>query len=244
ARRREIATRAALGGSRAAIVRQLLTESALLALGGGALGILIGRQALGALKALGAEDLQLWHPLAIDARVMLAMLGITALTSLLFGLAPAIQTSRVDLRSVLVEGGRGSAGGRRHWTRGALVACEVALSLVLLVNAGLLVRTLAYLNGLNPGFDSRNAVAAQVRLQDARSKTAEAVTRLFDQSLDRIRAIRGVESAGVALTLPYERPLNFGVRALDGEDRSSPAVETVYCTPGYLETLRVPIRRG
>ena len=82
---------------------------------------------------------------------MLAMLGIAALTSLVFGLAPAIQTSRVDLRSVLVEGGRGSPAGRRHWTRNALVACEVALSLVLLVSAGLLVRTLGYLNGLVPG---------------------------------------------------------------------------------------------
>lgn len=244
ARRREIATRVALGGSRPAIVRQLLTESVLLALGGGALGILIGAQALKWLKALGAENLEMWHPIAIDARVMLAMLGIAALTSLAFGLAPAIQTSRVDLRSVLVEGGRGVAGGRRHWTRGALVACEVALSLVLLVSAGLLVRTLGYLNGLNPGFDPKNLVAAQASLQDARYKTNLAVNRLFSQSLDRIRGIRGVEAAGAALTLPYERPLNSGMRVLDGDDKERRSTQAVYCTPGYFETIRVPVRRG
>jgi predicted permease len=244
ARRREIATRVALGGSRPAIVRQLLTESLLLALVGGALGIGIGWQALRWLKSLGAEGLQLWHPIAIDGRVTLAMLGIAALTSVLFGLAPAIQTSRVDLRSVLVEGGRGVAGGRRHWTRSALVACEVALSLVLLVSAGLLMRTLGYLNGLNPGFDPNHVVAAQASLQDARYKTSAAVNRLFTQSLERIRSIRGVESAAAALTLPYERPLNNGFRTLDGDDRDMHGMEMVYCTPGYFETMRIPVRRG
>jgi predicted permease len=244
ARRREIATRVALGANRAVIIRQLLTESLMLAIGGGALGIAFGYEALSWLKALGAEDLQLWHPIEIDARVMAAMLGIAALTSLVFGLAPAIQTSRVDLRTVLVEGGRGVAGGRRHWTRSALVACEVALSLVLLVSAGLLVRTLGYVNGLNPGFDARNVVAASASLQDARYQTSEAVNRLFDQTLARIRSIRGVESAAVALTLPYERPLNNGIRAIDGDYKERRAVEVVYCTPGYFETLRMPVRRG
>lgn len=244
ARRREIATRVALGGSRAAIVRQLLVESALLAIGGGSLGIAFGYEALSWLKALGAGDLQLWHPIEIDARVMAAMLGMAALTSLVFGLAPAIQTSRVDLRTVLVEGGRGVAGGRRHWTRSALVACEVALSLVLLVSAGLLVRTLGYVNGLNPGFDPRHVVAAQASLQDARYKTSPAVNRLFDQTLARMRSIRGVESAAVALTLPYERPLNSGIRVIDGEVKERRPVEMVYCTPGYVETLRIPIHSG
>ncbi len=244
ARRREIAIRAALGGGRAAIIRQLLTESLLLSLAGGALGIAIGWAALGWLKRLGAESLQMWHPIAIDARVMAAMIAIAALTSLLFGLAPAIQTSNVDLRSALVESGRGVVGRRRHWTRGALVVCEVALSLVLLVSAGLLVRTLAHLNGLNPGFDPRGIVTAQASLQDARYKTSAAVNRLFDQTLERIRAIRGVESAAAALTLPYERPLNSGFRTIDGEDQERHGVEVVYCTPEYFDTMRIPVRRG
>ncbi len=243
-RRREIATRVALGASRAIIVRQLLLESLLLALGGCVLGIGAGALTLGWLKDLGAENLQLWHPIAVDAKVMLAMFGLAALTSIAFGLAPAIQTSRVDLRSVLVEGGRGAAGGRRRWPRQALVACEVALTLVLLVSAGLLARTLGYLNGLNPGFDKRDVITAQASLQDARYKTSAAVNRLFRQSLDRIRSIPGVQGAGVALTLPFERPLNLGVRTLDGDDREGRSIETVYVTPGYFETLRVPVRRG
>jgi predicted permease len=244
ARQREMATRLALGGGRGAIVRQLLTESVLLALGGCALGVVIGIKALAWLKDLGAENLQLWHPIAIDARVLGAMLGISLVTSILFGLAPALQTSRVDLRSVLVEGGRGVAGGRRRWWRNALVACEVALSLVLLVSAGLLVRTLGYLNGLNPGFDDRGVITAQASLQDARYKTSAAVSRLFTRTLDRIRAIPGVQSAGAALTLPYERPLNMGFRTVDGSDTEPHGIEMVYCTPGYFETMRMPVRRG
>lgn len=243
-RRREIATRMALGASRAAILRQLLTESVLLAVGGCALGIAAGAKALAWLKDLGADSLEIWHPIAIDARVMAAMLAIAVGTSVLFGLAPALETSRVELRSALAEGGRSIAGGRRRWWRDALVALEVALSLVLLVSAGLLARTLGYLNGLTPGFDDRGVVTAQVSLQDARYRTSAAVNRLFSDSLERMRAIPGVESAGAALTLPYERPLNMGFRAVDGSDNEAHGVEIVYVTPGYFETLRIPLLRG
>ncbi|MGO9254860.1 MAG: ABC transporter permease [Bryobacteraceae bacterium] len=244
ARHREIATRLALGGGRAAIVRQLLTESLLLALGGCALGVALGYRGIAWLKDLGAGRLEMWHPIRIDARVLLAMLALSAGTSILFGLAPALETSRLDLRTVLVEGGRGVVGGRRRWARQALVACEVALCLVLLVCAGLLVRTLGYLDGLNPGFDTRNVISAQISLQDARYRTSLAVNRLYGLALDRMRRIPGVESAAVALTLPYQRPLNDGFRALDGDDAAVHGIEAIYVTPGYFETLRIPIRRG
>jgi len=244
ARSREIATRMALGGSRAAIVRQLLIESLLLALGGGAVGLGIGAFAIDWLKRLGAKDFELWHPIELDARVLVAMLGIAVLTSLFFGLAPALQTTRLDIRSVLMEAGRGGPGGRRRWWANALVAAEVTLSLVLLVGAGLMLRTLSYLDGLNPGFETRNVISAQASLQDARYKTSAAVNRLYTGSLERIRRIPGVESAAVALTLPYERPLNDGFRILDGGDRSMHASEAVYVTPGYFETMRIPVLRG
>jgi len=244
ARHREIATRLALGGSRGAIVRQLLTESLLLALGGCALGVALGHYGIRWLKDLGADRLEMWHPIQLDWRVLLAMLAISVGTSLLFGLAPALETSKLDIRTVLVEGGRGIIGGRRRWARNALVACEVALSLVLLVSAGLMVRTLAYLDALNPGFDTRNVISAQVSLQDARYRTSAAVNRLFTTGLDRIRRIPGVESAAVALSLPYERPINDGFRTLDGDDTRGHGMEIVYVTPGYFDTMRIPLRSG
>jgi predicted permease len=242
-RRREIATRLALGGGRTAIIRQLLTESLLLALGGGVLGVGLGYRALAWLKDLGAAKMEMWHPIRLDGGVLLVMLAISAGTSLLFGLAPALAASRLDMRSVLVEGGRGVVGSHT-WTRQALVGCEVALCLTLLVCAGLLVRTMTYLDGLNPGFDTRHVISAAISLQDARYRTSVAVNRLYALGLDRLRHIPGVESAAVALTLPYERPLNDGFRTLDGDDTKGHGCEVIYVTPGYFETLRIPIRRG
>jgi predicted permease len=244
ARGREMATRMALGGSRGAIVRQLLIESLLLALIGGIVGVGVGGFALDWLKQLGAEKSQIWYPIELDARVLAVMMGIAVLTSLLFGLAPALHTSRLDIRTVLNEAGRGIAGSRRSWTRGVLVAAQVALSLVLLIGAGLMVRTLVWLNGLNPGFDTRNVVAAEASLQDARYKTSAAVNRLYTETLERMRRIPGVESAAVALTLPYERPLNDGFRTVDGVDTKEHGGEFVYATPTYFETMRIPMLWG
>ena len=244
ARSREIATRMAVGADRRVILRQLLVESLLLALAGGALGIGLGGYAIDGLKRLGAERNQLWHPIQMDLRVMLAMMGIAVLTSLVFGLVPALQTTRVDIRTVLVEGGRGMTGGRRSWSRNALVAAEVALSLVLLVGAGLLIKTLAYFNGLTPGFDTHNVIAAEASLQDARYATSASVNRLFTESLDRIRQIPGVQSAAVALSLPYERPLNEGFRLVDGDDPNMNGTEFVYVTPEYFDTMKIPLLAG
>lgn len=240
-RRREVAMRMALGGSRTAIVRQLLTESLLLAMGGCAGGLALGTFALDGLKRLGANDLALWHPIEVDARVVLVMMGAAVLTSLIFGLMPALQTSRVDIRGALIEGGRGAVGGTRRRSRQVLVAAEIASSLVLVVSAGLLVETLRHLDGLNPGFDGRNVMAADASLQDARYQTSEAVNGLFNRSLEQIRGIPGVQSAAVALTLPFERPLNTGFRTPEGRRIS---IDMVYLTPGYLETMRIPLYRG
>jgi predicted permease len=243
-RTREVATRMALGAGRGAIVRALFVESVLLAIGGGAAGVAVGGFAVDWLKQLGAERHELWRTIDLDGRVLAVMLGLSVLTSLLFGLAPAFHTTRLDIRSVLAEGGRGISGSRRQWTRGGLVACEVALSLVLLVGAGLLVRTLQYLNSLNPGFDTHNVLVAEASLQDARYQTAEAVTGLYDQTIERIRRIPGVTSAAVALTLPYERPLNNAMRTIDGFDRDEHTIELIYSTPAYFDTMRIPLLAG
>jgi predicted permease len=243
-RGREIATRMALGARRGSIVRALFLESLLLAIGGGVAGIAVGSFALDWLKQLGADRNELWRTIELDGRVLAVMLGVSVLTSLLFGLAPAFHTTRLDIRSVLTEAGRGNSGVRRQWTRGALVACEVALSLVLLVGAGLLVRTLQYLNSLSPGFDTHNVLAAEASLQDARYQTADAINRLYDQTLDRIRRISGVRSAAVALTLPYERPLNNAMRTIDGADRKEHTIELIYATPTYFDAMRIPMLAG
>ena len=244
ARSREIATRMALGASRGAVVRQIFLESVLLAIAGGIAGIMVGGFAIEWFKRLGAGSIELWHPIELDGRVLGAMLGVSLFTSVLFGLAPAFHTTRLDIRGVLAESGRGNSGPRRRWTRGVLVAAEVALSLVLLVGAGLLVRTLQYLNGLNPGFDPRNLIAAEASLQDARYETAAAINHLYNQTLERIRRIPGVQSAAVALTLPYERPLNDGMRTIDGADRQPHTVEVIYTTATYLYAMRIPLVAG
>ncbi len=243
-RRREVATRLALGGSRASIVRQLLLENLLLSAGGGILGVLLGQAGIEQLKQLGAQSLELWHPIQLDVRVLLAMFGVALFTTLLFGLVPAIESTRVDIRSALIDGGRSVAGGGRRWLRSTMIIAEVALSLVLLVSAGLLVRSLEYLNGLNPGFDTQHVRTAQTSLQDARYGSSAAVNRLYSRGLEQIRRIPGVESAAVALSLPFERPLNSGIRLVVQGNILTPVVEEVYATPGYFETVRIPILEG
>ena len=138
----EFATRLALGGGQAALVRQLLAESLILAMAGGLAGTLLGWFALQGLKLAAQNAMSVWQPVSLDARVLATTAGLSLVTSLLFGLHPALQATRVDIRSGLSAGGRGVSGGRRNGARGVLVVMEVALGVVLLVGAGLLVRTL------------------------------------------------------------------------------------------------------
>jgi predicted permease len=245
-RTREIATRMAIGSGRAAVLRQLLAESVVLASIGGLAGIGLGYAGLRGLKWLAVSTFESWQDITLDPRVLAVAAGVSLLTSLLFGLIPALQASRIDIRSALSESGaRGVAGGS-HKLRGILVAGEVALGVMLLVGAGLLIRTFAYLQGLNPGFDGRNVITAKISLQDARYTTSEAVARLFDQSLQRIKQLPGVDSAAVGLALPYERGLNMGFRRLDGPhvDSRGAITDLGYITPEYFETLRIPLHRG
>ncbi len=242
-RRREFATRIALGGGKAAVVRQLLTESLVLGAAGALFGIFVGRLCLGLLKtAVPNSEPQLnWHVLAASALLALV-------TSLLFGLAPAFELTRVDLRAGLAENARGAAGGERVWPRRLLVICEVSLSVVLLVGAGLLLRSFAHLRGLDPGCDPRGVLTAKLSLYDARYRTAASLNRLFDQTLARLKSEPGVESAAVGLTLPYERPLNMGVQRKDGPVVDGPdkwnLSSFIYVTPEYFRALRIPIQRG
>jgi predicted permease len=246
ARAREIATRLAVGGGRGAIVRQLMTESLLLSLAGFGAGLLLGAFAADWLKRLGAVNFEIAQPIRLDGRVMAAMAILAGVTSLIFGLLPAIQASRMDIRTALAESGRGMAGSRNR-LRGILVVGEIALSLTLLVTAGLLLRTLDHFNRLSAGFDSRNLVVGETSLSDSRYADFKSVAKLYREGLERIRSIPGVKSAAVALTLPYERPLNWRYRQLDGFSGEPPKgrmTEAVYVTPGYFEAMAIPLLRG
>ena len=246
-RTREIATRMALGSGRAAVVRQLLTESALLALAGGLLGIGVGWVVLDVLRRLSADVFPVATPVVLDARVLGATLAIALLTSVVFGLVPALHASRVNVQGTLADSGtRAVAGVAGRWPRRLLVVGEVAMGVVLLVSAGLLVRTFVHLRSLDPGFDPSNVITASVSLQDARYQDAAKVDRLFSDALRRIRESPGVQTAGVSLGLPYTRLLNLGFRRLDGpmNGEEGGITNLSYITPGYLETLRIPVRQG
>jgi predicted permease len=244
-RRREFATRMALGGGRGAVLRQLLTESLVLGLAGAALGVAVGYGGLGLLKRTIEENNILpqlsWHVLAASAALAL-------LVSVLFGLAPALEATRGDLRAGLLENARGFSGGQRLWPRRLLVVSEVSLSVVLLIGAGLLLRSFAHLRGLDPGFDPRGVLTAKVSLYDARYRTSAALNKLFDETVARLHREPGVQAAAVGLSLPYERPLNMGFRRLDGRetDRADQwtAASYIYVTPEYFRALRIPLHRG
>ena len=241
-RSREIATRMSLGAGRARVIGELFAESVLLSLFGGMLGLAVGYGVLEGLTRLNPDQFNMFGPVRLDFRVMAIMLAVSFATSILFGLFPAFEATTVDLRSALAEAGRGSSGSRRQWKRQILVFAEVTLGVVLVMAAGLLVRTFSILVNASPGFDPNHVITATASLQDARYATSAAGARLFRESLERIRLIPGVESAAVALTPPYARALNDGVQIV-GSSKSGVA-NCTYATPGMFETLRMHLLRG
>jgi predicted permease len=243
-RTREIATRLALGATRFEVLRQLWVENLVLALLGAGAGLGLAVTILKGLTAFLPEEMLPVGGFPLDARVLAFTFGASLLTSLLFGALPALTTRRVDLRSSMSSGSYSVAGGSgriRQW----LIGAEVALTVVLLAAAGLLVRTLIHLETLPPGFDSRNVMTAKASLDDARYHDAAAFQELLAKSVAAMKAIRGVQDAAVALSVPYERGLNWPIRILDGKDAGSENGSSLsYVTPGYFSALRVPLLAG
>ncbi len=247
-RAREIATRMALGSGRSAVIRQMLVESLVLAVAGGITGILLGGVALDVLKSLAADAFAIWQPVTLDVRAV-AVAGVLALAaSAAFGVAPALQATRLNVQTALVEAGaRTIAGGSRRWPRRILVVAQVALGVVLLVGAGLLVRTFAHLRHLAPGFDASGVVTASVSLDDARYRSPARVSQMFEGTLEEIRRTPGVEAVGVSLGLPYQRLLNLGFRYLDGPQAAAQRgriTNTAYVAGDFFRALRIPLRAG
>ncbi|MFN2547831.1 MAG: ABC transporter permease [Myxococcales bacterium] len=203
ARSREIAVRAALGATRARLVRQLLTESVLLALAGGVLGCGVAVWALSGISALGGDLIARLPPLRLDLRVLGFALVLSTLTGLAFGLAPALLLSRHSLSEALKESAPGLSP-RSGRLRSALVVAEVALSVVLLSGAGLLLRSLDRLRAVDPGFHADRVLTGNIALPAARYDTDEKQLAFFRDALDRVRALPGVKSAGIASTVPFD----------------------------------------
>jgi predicted permease len=236
----EIATRMAVGGGGGPILRQLTAEAVALGLYGAAAGVLAGAMMLTGLRNLGAT-LSLPFDIRIDARVLVVTLAIALGAAILFSLYPALRLSRLPLSAALAESGTRIAGGRRHWTRRVLVLTEVCLSVILLFSAALLIRSFTYLRTNARGFQADGLTTGTVSLEDSRYQKASSVTHLFDATLERIRTYQGVEGAAVALTLPYERPLNIGIHT---RDNRNPTINLVYVSPEFFRVLQTPLLRG
>jgi predicted permease len=240
----EIATRLALGASRWIILRQLWIENCVLALVGAAIGLALARGILSSLPGFLPDYMLPLGGTTIDLRVLAFTFGASLFTSLLFGALPALQIRSVDLHSSMAAGGRSVARGSSR-LRQLLIGGEVALTVVLVAGAGLLVRSLIYLETLPPGFDASNVMTATLSLDDARYRDAAAFHNLIDRSVAAMRQIPGVEDAAVGLSVPYERGLNDGVKILDGQlVGTDGTASTAYISPEYFRVFRIPILAG
>jgi putative ABC transport system permease protein len=250
ARQREIAIRAALGAGRWRIVRQLLTESVLLALAGGAAGLLLAAAAIRPLLAMSPVQIDRLAPVGIDGRVLAFTLVISLASGLLFGLVPAAQPARANLHEPLKEGGNRSTGGAgRPWLRRALVVSEVALSLVLITGATLLVHSFVGLLQQPPGFDTANVLTMKLSLPPVKYGSAAAAERFSSQVVQRIEALPGVLAATVTTTLPLEPGPDLSFKILGrkgpGEDgNGNYDADFRATTPDVFRVLRVPVLRG
>lgn len=246
ARSREIAIRTALGASRARLVQQLLVETITLALAGGVAGLLVAGSGAKLIVRFLEHQLPRSIDVSIDSRVLAFSLALSVLTGVLAGLLPAWKLSKSNVNETLKQGGRTSdAGGNR--TRAALVVCEVALSLVLLTGAGLLIRSLWNLRGANPGFDANNVLTMSMPIPGNRYKTAGEEIDFWNRTLERVRALPGVEAAGTADALPLHGGSHQPI-AIEGRPAvamsEQPEVDVRLISTGYLKALRIPVLRG
>jgi putative ABC transport system permease protein len=245
-RQREIAVRAALGASWGRIVRQLLTESLLLAAVGGAAGLLLATWGVEALKALGPADLPRMQDAQLDGRVLAFTLLVSLLTGLVFGLIPALRAARADLNEALKEGGRGGEGSRRNRLRAALVVAEVAMAMTLLVGAGLLINSFVRLQRVNLGFDPHQVLTLRVELPEGRYREGRQIINFNQELLQRVERLPGVRSAAGVFKLPFgsAASTNFEIEG-QPSDKSSPLTAGVrVSTPGYFHTLGIPLVSG
>jgi predicted permease len=248
ARRKELAIRTALGAKRSQLIGQVLTETILLAVAGGALGLIFAKFGIHLILNFLADEVPRFGEIGLDASVLLFTFGISLLTGLLAGVVPALRFAKADVNDALKQGlGRGGtdSGGKR--TRAVLVVAEVSLSLMLLVGAGLLIRTFYHLQSIDPGFDSHNVLTTFVGLPKAKYEKKESQRTFHQQALGRIRALPGVESAASIDSLPLQggstQPIMIEGRPTV-QMADQPEVPVREISPDYLKTMHIPILRG
>jgi predicted permease len=248
-RLKELATRHALGAARGRVIRQLVTETTLLTVFGGLLGLGLGYWSLGALTALGLADIPRAHEIRMDATVVAFILGLAFALGVVVGLVPAMHVAGVNLSIILREDSRtGTAGRAARAVRGALVVAQVALAFVLLIGAGLLLASFRHLLGVDPGFNAEHVLTGRVAPLPARYPDEAALRSYTSRALERIRALPGVEAAGATSFLPFSWDGSSSVIIAEGyvpspgESVVSPS--QLYVTPGYLEALRVHLKEG
>jgi putative ABC transport system permease protein len=248
ARRKEIAIRTALGAGRAAIVRHILAETVVLSVAGGALGLLLARLSIGLMVKLLADRLPRFVEVTLDTQVLVFTLVVSILTGVLAGLIPSLRFTRTDVNEALKQGSRGSSDASGGKTRNVLVVSEVALSLVLLIGAGLMVRTLWELRSVKPGFDSANVLTMDVVVPADRFSAPAGQVNFFQEVLQRVRALPGVDAAGVIDSLPLSDGGSHQPFSIEGRPvlpmSEQPEVDVRLISPGYLKAMHVPVIRG
>ena len=248
ARQKEVAIRMALGASRRRIASQLLTESVLLSLAGGAIGLLLASWGMYLLVAYGPADVPRLHDVSLDRYVLFFTFGVAILTGVLFGLAPALNASKPDPGRMLNESGRGAAQGGRNWMRSGLIVSEVALSLMLLVGAGLLIHSFWRLLQTDAGFDTKGVLALDIPLSRATYSKPEQRSAAFQQLVTRMKTLPGVRDASVVSNVPltdFDEELSFQV---EGREPYKPGEEAVadytVAGPDYFRTMNIAALRG
>ncbi|HKC62235.1 MAG TPA: ABC transporter permease, partial [Pyrinomonadaceae bacterium] len=248
-RQKEIAIRTALGASRRRIVQQLLTESAILGLLGGAVGLLLSYVSILWLRSFSAAKIPRLNEINIDGRVLVFTLIVSLLTALIFGLAPALYGSKLDLTEALKEGGRSGTGGeRRNRFRNLLVVSEVALALVLSIAAGLMMRSFLRLQNVNPGFNPENVATLEIELPENNYNGKEQQAALHQQLLLRIASIPGAQATATVDNLPFSGNENNTTFTIEGKpippaaERSRAFLRTI--SPDYFRAMGIPLSRG
>jgi len=248
ARRREMAIRAAMGASQGRMMRQVLTEGVLMALAGGTLGLLLAHWGTNAVLAAIPGGLPRMEDIGVDGWVLVFTLAASVATGVIFALAPALQMSRLDLQSTLREGSRGSTGGQ-HRLRSALMVAEVGASMVLLVGAGLMLKTMWLLSKVSPGFNARNMLTFSVGLSPANRSSSDRIRSAYRDLNQTVLSLPGVQAAGEVDDVPLsgnDDELPFWV---SGRPRPSSQSEMLWAlnydvTPGYLRAMDIPLLRG